>query len=111
MAAETLSKFLLLFVVWVNPEFVCVVSHKPLFSVDDVIAKFGDNPSCYLTGQPIDISKPRTYSFDHIIPKSRGGDNSLDNLGLCTKAANQAKNDMTLDEFINSCKQVVKHNT
>lgn len=85
--------------------------HKPTFSVDDVINKFGDNPSCYLTGQKINIHKPRTYEFDHIIPKSRGGDNSLENLGLCTKAANRAKHDMTPDEFINFCKQIVEHNS
>ncbi len=82
---------------------------KPTFSVDDVIKKFGENPKCYLTGQPIDIYKPRSYNFDHIIPRSRGGDNSIDNLGICTKKANQAKNDMTPDEFINLCKQVLEH--
>lgn len=81
------------------------------FNVNDIIDKFGDNPKCYLTGEEIDIHKPRTYEFDHIIPKSRGGTNTLDNLGICTKQANRAKNDMTPDEFVNLCKLVVKHNT
>ena len=80
------------------------------FTSDDVINKFGEHPVCYLTGEPIDIYQPRTYQFDHIIPKSRGGDNSLDNLGICTTKANQAKRDMTPDEFINLCKKVVNHN-
>ena len=84
---------------------------KPSFSVDDVIKKFGEHPTCYLTGEPIDIFKPRTYNFDHKIPRSRGGDNSLDNLGLCTKKANHAKYNMTPDEFINFCKKVVDYNT
>ena len=80
------------------------------FSVQDVIDKFGENPTCYLTGQTIDIYKPRTYQFDHIIPRSRGGDNSIDNLGICSQRANQSKRDMTPDEFINLCKQVLQHN-
>lgn len=84
------------------------VQEKPLFTIDDVIKKFEQNPRCYLTGDYIDINKPRTYQFDHIIPRSRGGDNSLDNLGICTKNANMAKTDMMLDEFIELCKKVVK---
>ncbi len=79
------------------------------FSVDDVINKFGEKPLCYLTGEEIDIYQPRTYNFDHIIPKSRGGSDTLDNLGICTKHANAAKSDMTPDEFINLCEQVVNH--
>ena len=64
---------------------------------------------CYLTGEVIDISKPRTYNFDHKIPVSRGGDNSIDNLGICTKAANQAKHDMTPEEFFEFCKKVINY--
>lgn len=80
------------------------------FTIDDVIKKFGENPKCYLTGVEIDISKPKTYQFDHIIPISRGGDNSLDNLGLCSNRANISKNDMTPQEFIDFCKKVLEHN-
>jgi len=81
---------------------------KPTFTVEDVIAKFGEKPKCYLTGEELDIYQPRAYQFDHIVPVSRGGSNSIDNLGLCTKEANQAKSDMTLDEFIQLCKRVVE---
>lgn len=83
---------------------------KPTFTVDDVLNKIGKNPVCYLTGESIDISKPRTYHFDHIIPRTRGGENTLDNLGLATKQANQAKFNMTHDEFLKFCKQVVDYN-
>lgn len=79
------------------------------FTSQDVIDKFGEAPVCYLTGQPIDISKPRTYQFDHIIPRSRGGTNDLDNLGICTRMANLAKSSMTLDEFTNFCSLVIKN--
>lgn len=81
---------------------------KPKFTIEDVINKFGENPRCYLTGDPIDINKPRTYSFDHIIPRSRGGQNTLENLGLCTRAANSAKSDMTPDELVALCKKIIK---
>jgi transposase len=79
------------------------------FTVQDVIDKFGINPRCNLTGELIDIYKPSTYEFDHIIPKSRGGDNSLNNLAICTKLANQAKRNLTDAEFVELCKKVVAH--
>lgn len=80
------------------------------FTVDDVINKFGETPKCYLTGEKLDISKPRMYHFDHIVPRTRGGSNTLDNLGLCTKKANMSKGDMTRDEYIEHCKNVLQHN-
>lgn len=80
------------------------------FTVDDVLKKFGDNPKCYLTGEPIDIYKPSSYHFDHIIPISRGGSNTIDNLGICTKRANLAKNDMTPDEFLFFCQKIIDYN-
>lgn len=79
-------------------------------TLEQLIEKFGEQTNCYLTGQPIDIYQPSTYEFDHIIPTSRGGDNSIDNLGIADKRVNQAKRDMTPDEFINLCKQVLTHN-
>ena len=82
---------------------------KPEFTVEDVINKFGDKPKCYLTGDQLDITKPREFHFDHIIPRTKGGDNSLANLGLCTKAANIAKNNLSNDEFLELCIKVVKN--
>ena len=82
---------------------------KPEFTVEDVINKFGEKPKCYLTGMDIDISNTKSYHFDHKIPRSKGGDNSLDNLGICTREANQAKNNMTEKEFIELCKSVLIH--
>jgi 5-methylcytosine-specific restriction endonuclease McrA len=80
-----------------------------MFTVDDLINKIGDNPKCYLTGKDIDLSKSKTYSLDHIVPRSKGGENSLDNCGLCCKEANMAKYDLLLEDFISLCDSVVKN--
>ena len=78
-----------------------------MFTLDELIEKLGDNPVCYLTGREIDLSKSRTYSLDHIIPRSKGGDNSLENCGLTCRDANQAKCDLSLEEFVSLCQEVV----
>ena len=78
-----------------------------MFSLDQLIEKIGDNPKCYLTGKEIDLTKSRSYSLDHITPRSKGGDNSLDNCGLTCREANQAKSDLSLEDFISLCQSVV----
>ena len=78
-----------------------------MFTLDELIEKLGDNPKCYLTGKEIDLSKSRSYSLDHIVPRSKGGDNSLDNCGLSCREANQAKSDLSLGDFISLCQSVV----
>jgi 5-methylcytosine-specific restriction endonuclease McrA len=80
---------------------------KIMLSINDIINKLGENPKCYLTGRPIDISKSRSYHFDHILPRTRGGQNTLDNLGIACKEANMAKTDATVEEFIQLCKEVL----
>ena len=80
------------------------------FTKEDLINKIGNKPTCAITGVPIDLSKPETYSLDHIIPRSRGGENSLDNCQLVTRQVNQAKSDLTTEEFVLLCKQVVEQN-
>ena len=80
------------------------------FTVSDVLSYLGDDPKCYLSGKSIDLSLPKTYALDHITPVSRGGDKSLSNMGLCTAQINQAKNNMTPEEFIELCRAVSSYN-
>lgn len=79
------------------------------FTYEDVMEREGVSPVCYLTGDSIDFHDPSSYSFDHIVPRSRGGNNSLSNLGLTTKIANRMKSDMLLEEFLEMCEKVLKH--
>jgi 5-methylcytosine-specific restriction endonuclease McrA len=80
------------------------------FNWQDVIEKFGWETHCYLTGRPINIKSPKDYHFDHINPVSKGGSNTLDNLGITCCAANKAKNDLSVSEFLTLCKEVLEHN-
>jgi CRISPR/Cas system Type II protein with McrA/HNH and RuvC-like nuclease domain len=80
------------------------------FTIQNIIEKFEQQPCCYLTGDPISIYDVKSYEFDHMIPKSRGGSNTLENLGICTRSANRAKQDMTPDEFIALCSKIANHN-
>ena len=64
---------------------------------------------CYLSGRELDMINGVNVELDHIIPKSKGGTNTLDNLGICTKDANQSKADMSVEEYLELCKDVLKH--
>lgn len=79
------------------------------FNWKDVLNKFGEDTFCYLTGDRINLYED-TYSFDHIIPQSRGGDNSLENLGITIKKINTMKTDMTPVELIEMCIKILKFN-
>lgn len=63
----------------------------PNFTVDNILKKIGNDPRCEITGIPIDLTKSDTYSFDHIIPRSRGGLNTLENCRLVTTNQNKLK--------------------
>ena len=78
-----------------------------LFTIHELLAKIGPNPKCYLTGDDIDLTKKDSYQLDHIIPRSKGGPNTLDNCGLTTKQANMVKTNLQLDELVSICKKII----
>jgi 5-methylcytosine-specific restriction endonuclease McrA len=80
----------------------------PNLTKTNLLQKFGAYPVCYLTGVAIDLEKSNTYSLDHIVPISRGGDSSLANCGLTTRLVNQAKHNLTVTEFLTLCQAVVE---
>jgi 5-methylcytosine-specific restriction endonuclease McrA len=68
---------------------------------------YGTN--CYICNKAIDFNAPKRgigseFSSwpDHIVPTSRGGENTIRNVRPCHRKCNQAKYTMTYDEFINS---------
>ena len=79
------------------------------FKVKDLLEKIGDNPVCYLTGRKIDLLDGKSYHLDHIIPKNKGGVNTLDNCNIACKDANQAKGNLLYSEFILLCEEVLNH--
>ncbi len=79
------------------------------FKAQDVIEKFGNNPVCYLTGRQLDLKNSKDFHFDHIIPSSKGGSNLISNLGLTDGTVNKMKHDLTFEEFVNKCKEVLEY--
>lgn len=80
------------------------------FNYKDVLNKFGEETNCYLTGDKINLLKDNNYQFDHIIPASRGGNNSLENLGILLSEVNYMKRNLTKEEFLQFCKKVLEYN-
>jgi hypothetical protein len=81
-----------------------------VFTYHDVLEKFGENTTCYLTGRKINLYETRTYNFDHIIPAIKGGPNTFDNLGIACREANIAKGQLSHTEFLELCKTVLTYN-
>jgi 5-methylcytosine-specific restriction endonuclease McrA len=80
------------------------------FTLKEGKEKIGTNPFCYLTGQPIDLSNPKDYHLDHIVPVNKGGKNTLDNLGILKSEINMMKGDLTIDELISNCIKILEYN-
>lgn len=62
------------------------------------------NGQCALTGRPITLAD---FEIDHILAESRGGSTDPSNLRLVCRAANAAKGDLTDDELVALCKEII----
>lgn len=59
---------------------------------------------CALTGRQLD----RSAQLDHKLPKARGGDDRASNLQWLCEPANLAKRDLTDEEFVALCADVMR---
>lgn len=80
------------------------------FTTTTLLASIKDpeHIKCYLTGRNIDITKDE-YHLDHIMPIAKGGTCNADNLGFACPEANRSKSDMTLDEYLALCQEVLEN--
>lgn len=80
------------------------------FTYKDVLDKFGENTICYLSGEKINLLEDLDYCFDHKKSCNDGGDNSFDNLGITKTKVNKMKHHLSVDEFLEWCIKILKHN-
>lgn len=73
----------------------------------DLMALWQRQQYCPYTREPLAIG-PLVH-LDHIIPKTRGGKTTIDNLQWVTGLVNRMKTDLTHDEFVAICRQVVSN--
>lgn len=85
-----------------------IYSGEKTFTWNDVIKKFGEETICYLTGEKINLLLDKNYQFDHIIPKTRGGSSTIDNLGILHSTVNQMKGNLLNEELYEWCKKILE---
>jgi 5-methylcytosine-specific restriction endonuclease McrA len=80
------------------------------FGTEELKERIKNVTHCELSGRPIDISDASSWQLDHKIPVSRGGQNTLDNVAILRPETNYAKHNMTNEELIELCKDILTHN-
>lgn len=79
------------------------------WSEKELFERYGTN--CYICNDAIDFTAPKKgpgYEKsswpDHVIPVSRGGSNTIENVRPCHAKCNKSKKDKTYDEYMESIK-------
>ena len=79
------------------------------FTEQDVLDKWGTD--CHICGEPIDLNAPRHSKsagwkhglhLDHVIPVTKGGENSLENVKPAHAVCNLSKNNSVGNAFLSS---------
>jgi hypothetical protein len=76
--------------------------------IKEFIKRYGVYPKCELTGKLINLNLSHTYELDHIIPISKGGESTFENMQIVLSSVNRMKAHYDLDEFITICNLVAK---
>ena len=63
------------------------------------------NYRCALTGA---LLTPENATPDHIVPVTKGGSHSIENIQIVTEEANRAKGELTMEEFRSLCARVLE---
>ena len=81
------------------PEVIVLLKYDKVYTKDLRLTKrniyIRDKYKCQYTGKQLNFDEA---NIDHVIPRSRGGKNTWDNLVVCTKEINSIKGDKTPEE-------------
>jgi len=66
---------------------------------------------CYLCGKEHQSWDNHNVSVDHVIPKSKGGKNTPDNIKVTCFTCNSKKSDATYDELLDWCRLILNHSS
>jgi len=81
------------------PEVIVLLNYDKIYTKDLRLTKkniyIRDKYKCQYTGKQLNFDET---NIDHIIPRSRGGMNTWENMVVCTKEINSLKGDKTPEE-------------
>lgn len=76
-------------------------------TTEEIKNKLGEPNICHICGGLIESRKEA--ELDHVIPLSKGGETSLDNLKWAHKLCNRMKHDLRLDEMVEHIEKILKY--